>query len=724
MKRKTNESDPAPVTVVIAHAEDTNRRAGHENAGPLSLSHGFMPVRPPLLALPPSHAAWDELAAELPAHFRDLSLRRRLEALPLLSAEPGQLPDVFLLRAAAILGMFAHAHHSVETFLPRTPCPPSVRAPWETVRRRLGRPEEVLTYIDNIVYNWRLEEPSRAGGMRLENLQLLLPTVDTPEERIFYLTQTEILAGATPIVGAIARAQAAVLAESGEDLLHALVTIGATLQDLRDRALQNIDPRPTSATFQNPVVWAKSVAPLSVPVRAGLHGPSGTNSPLFATLDLFFERKRYQTILGQELLALRAAYPPHWRMLLDAVAATSVRAFIDARGDTRLTAAWNDALAHYAGAGGFLARHRMKVYGYMEVAFRVGRSVTIGGFAGRSGERVWRRVDQELEASRRERLPAGPPPQANRPPRPAVPPRATGPSETEISVAEFARHNDETAGYWLAIGGEVHDVTDYLRVHPGGPAILALYAGTDATEAFARVHARSADVARLRAGLRLGRLETSSPGAHPRLGRLAKAVYAINSVQNSLRLDLSFQDQAAQRGDPGATATPYKLQRFVESHQRFLHNDVDTLRDAILSVETAGAGPPAAETPWPPPSARQVIEALIAVAVQVPDLVASGSHQALSTLHQLCAEVAVRAHAAVAAAKRFLLHALRSVREGERVEGCAQTEALAALAGYLGPVCASPAFQSLSRTAAMTANSAAEASPLWLDHDIMRVRPH
>jgi hypothetical protein len=43
--------------------------------------------------------------------------------------------------------------------------------------------------------------------MRVDNLWLLVPTVDNPEERVFYLTQTEIPARATPLVSAIARAQ-------------------------------------------------------------------------------------------------------------------------------------------------------------------------------------------------------------------------------------------------------------------------------------------------------------------------------------------------------------------------------------------------------------------------------------------------------------------------------------------------------------------------------------
>jgi hypothetical protein len=41
-------------------------------------------------------------------------------------------------------------------------------------------------------------------------MALLLPTVDNREERIFYLTQVEIMARCAPLVGAVVRAQEAV----------------------------------------------------------------------------------------------------------------------------------------------------------------------------------------------------------------------------------------------------------------------------------------------------------------------------------------------------------------------------------------------------------------------------------------------------------------------------------------------------------------------------------
>ena len=65
-----------------------------------------------------------------------------------------------------------------------------------------------------------LIDPDRADSMRVNNLELLVPTVDNKEERIFYLTQVEAHAQAAPLIGAAVRAQEA-------------VSLGVTAGDIR-----------------------------------------------------------------------------------------------------------------------------------------------------------------------------------------------------------------------------------------------------------------------------------------------------------------------------------------------------------------------------------------------------------------------------------------------------------------------------------------------------------
>lgn len=392
-----------PSRAVLDKAESARAELRHENLGFLSGTHGFMPVDLPQAAMPKGFEAWDQVASELPHLYRSLGLRKAIDALPILRASPESLPDEALLRAALLLGMLSHAYHYVETSPPDSP-PPALDKPWAEVRARLGRGPAVLTYQDLIVYNFRLLDARRSDPMALENLRLLVPTVDNREERTFYLTQTQILAYASPIVGAVVRAQEAVVSEDDEALESALMTIIACLQRIVRESLLQINPTPDAATHVDPVVWAKTVAPFAVPMQQGVQGPSGTSSPIFNMLDVFFGRKRHETFLGREIVALRDTYPPLWREFLAALQDISVPEHIESRAKPHLAGLLHEARSVYAGPNGFLGRHRMKVYGYLELAFKVGRSVTIGGFKGMFKDRTWDQVDSELERSRVERV--------------------------------------------------------------------------------------------------------------------------------------------------------------------------------------------------------------------------------------------------------------------------------------------------------------------------------
>ena len=130
-------------------------------------------------------------------------------------------------------------------------------------------------------------------------MRLLTPTVDTPEERIFYLTQT----GSWPRPrrsSAPSCAPEAILADDADGLRRALALIGARLRHVVRTSLPKIYPNPSASSHVNPVVWAKTVAPFAVPMGKGVQGPSGTSSPLFNLLDAFFGRKRHDTFLGKE----------------------------------------------------------------------------------------------------------------------------------------------------------------------------------------------------------------------------------------------------------------------------------------------------------------------------------------------------------------------------------------------------------------------------------------
>jgi sulfite reductase alpha subunit-like flavoprotein len=395
--------DVIPSRLILTTASRTNQRLGHENLGFLSESHGIMPAEPPLLSLPAGYEAWDQTAAALPELYRKLQVRAALEAMPVLSAAEADLPDRYLLRASCMMSMLAHAYYRIEAGPPDRPMPEGVQRPWEEISRRLNRSAPHLSYIDLIMYNWQLVDPNRADPMRVDNLRLLVPTVDNKEERIFYLTQVEILAQSTRIINALVQAQEAATRDDVTALKQALSLVADDLRHVTYRSFMTINPNPYSDTYVDPVVWAKTVAPFAVPIQSGTAGPSGTSAPIFHMLDSFFGRQRYDTRFGLEMLHLRDWYPKHWQDFIEALAEVSVADYVESRGDHALKGIYQEATQAYAGDGGFLARHRLKVYGYLDIAFKVGRSVTITGFTGLFKDRTWDKVDDELADAKRER---------------------------------------------------------------------------------------------------------------------------------------------------------------------------------------------------------------------------------------------------------------------------------------------------------------------------------
>ena len=579
-----SENHGIPARLVLGQAQALNHALGHENLGCLSEAYGFMPCSPPLPKLPPAFKAWDALASRLPELHCTLRLRSELDALEVLDAGREHLPDSYLLRASTLLSILAHAYYYVET-KPPISFPDCIRIPWEQVSRRLGRPQPGLSYIDLIVYNWQLLDPLRHDPMRLDNLQLLIPTVDNEEERIFYLTQTEILAQCTPIVGAVVRAQEAVKCDDSTSLKLELLTITKTLQRVTRESLPQIDPRGNSQTFMNPVVWAKAVAPFAVPFTPKLQGPSGTSSPIFNLLDVFFGRQRFDSLLGKEIMQLRQLYPKHWQDFLLAVAQVSVADYISQTGDKELGEVFQEVLEAYAGERGFLGRHRLKVYGYLQLAFKVGRSVTIGGFSGVFKERTWNQVDEELEAARRERFPRV---------QPAPPEHQAERGEPcYYDVSEIVAHNGAEAGHWLVLDGQVYNLTSYLNRHPGGAHVLRSYAGVDASKTFRRIHGSQAAITNRLNSLYIGTVRPlvfTAMGGAETYRLWVNVLYLLVEIENALELehDLSLQRAQTIRDEDGSIWSPYKLQQALETHERFTGNVVaGVLGEAVTDLWTA-----------------------------------------------------------------------------------------------------------------------------------------
>ena len=83
------------------------------------------------------------------------------------------------------------------------------------------------------------------------------------------------------------------------------------------------------------------------------------------------------------------------------------------------------------------------------------------------------------------------------------------PVEKTYTLAELSQHSLES-NCWMAINGQVYDVTSYLPDHPSRPSIILPWCGKEASEAYrtktkGRAHSPAADV--LLTDYRLGRLQ-------------------------------------------------------------------------------------------------------------------------------------------------------------------------------------------------------------------------
>ncbi len=398
----------APARRVVEAAQARNRAAGHELDGFLSLAQGFLPAEPPLLAFGESHRAWDDMTSRLPELFRRLSLRRAFDAMPVLDARPEALPDRYLLRASTLLGVFAHAYQYM-AIDPPAALPESLLRPWTAVSRRLGKKTPAVSYIDLFFYNWRLRDP--AGPRALDNMDLLVPTWNNAAERVFYLVTTEFAMGLTPVLGAMLDAQDAVLADDRAALEAALLVILDGLRHVTQAIYPQIDPNPRGRNPLDQVLWAKTVGTAGVPIFDGAPSPSGTAQPQIHALDAFLERQDYGSLVGQQSVYLGGFFPRHWQELVAALREVSVRQYVEDTRSASLRGIYNAMLDAYTGDRGWMGLHRVKAYGFLEVAFKVGRQVTTGArFTGLFKDRTWDKVDGELAVVRDERRPpVGPP---------------------------------------------------------------------------------------------------------------------------------------------------------------------------------------------------------------------------------------------------------------------------------------------------------------------------
>jgi isopentenyl diphosphate isomerase/L-lactate dehydrogenase-like FMN-dependent dehydrogenase/predicted heme/steroid binding protein len=110
-------------------------------------------------------------------------------------------------------------------------------------------------------------------------------------------------------------------------------------------------------------------------------------------------------------------------------------------------------------------------------------------------------------------------------------------------MEEVAKHDSRQRGIWVAINGQVYDVTAFIDKHPGGAGIIERNAGKDVSEIYTPVHPRNAIQDNLTQEQHVGLVDpatvktTDDVDLTPRELRRRRALANLPAVGSLLNLD-------------------------------------------------------------------------------------------------------------------------------------------------------------------------------------------
>ncbi|KIY52230.1 Indoleamine 2,3-dioxygenase [Fistulina hepatica ATCC 64428] len=189
---------------IISGAPDNSTLAAHDFD--VDNRTGFMPPHPPLSRLSADYEPWEQAlddAVSLRLRLGDSpnitgADRARSEAwrdgvrqLPVLPLDALGTSEVALRRAHHVLTFIMHFYiHSLPPDAPVV-IPRPITLPLFRVCAQLDLPP-VLTYSDNVLYNWDLKMPSSGPAPALDNLRSQTMFTGTNDEQEFYLTSSRM----------------------------------------------------------------------------------------------------------------------------------------------------------------------------------------------------------------------------------------------------------------------------------------------------------------------------------------------------------------------------------------------------------------------------------------------------------------------------------------------------------------------------------------------------
>lgn len=362
------------------------------------------------------------------------NMRNSILALPLVYGTPDVIPDRALWAATVCLGILASVYRYEESndgnegiSVMVTPgtfrnlsgeaddeeeetkgIPRNIAIPLRQICTRMGRPLPHLTQFDVSIYNYKLRDPTSVQPYvaRTENMDLRWPVFNDRGEAMFLLCMAEVHGCFQKGVEIIARCQEKVMQKDNEGLLRELIHLKQIVDQL-PFVFHKISVNPNAGEqFANPVEWGQRYAKFSAPLSKRVPALSGLALPLFLLMDAFLGRTKYASFLGVEAVHLRRWLPLNIRAFIAAVEGHyQVPEYIKASGDAKLEGVLMGLVEAYGGERGFMGTHRYKVYGFLEVVAKTGRTETNGNAgSGDTDGRAWVEVHRTLSDSMKERL--------------------------------------------------------------------------------------------------------------------------------------------------------------------------------------------------------------------------------------------------------------------------------------------------------------------------------
>lgn len=300
--------------------------------------HGFLPANDPLTSLPEVFSEWEDAAHQLPKLLLSDQLRSLLKALPPFPVQQLQ-NQAQLERAMLIVSFLGHAYVWGAP-KPSDRLPAQLAVPWFELAQRLGRPP-VLSYASYALHNWRRFEKDRA--IELGNIALLQNFLGGIDEEWFILIHVDIEARAIPAMASILPAQAAVVANNPDKLVHAIHRIAGALEGMCQslaRMPEHCAPfiyynrvRPYIHGWNNNPSLPDGLLYEGVPAYQGkpqiFRGETGAQSSIIPALDTAFAIEHEDDPLKRYLLEMRDYMSAQHRTFLDQIATgPSIRKFI------------------------------------------------------------------------------------------------------------------------------------------------------------------------------------------------------------------------------------------------------------------------------------------------------------------------------------------------------------------------------------------------------------